>query len=265
MRGAGKAIIAAGFAAFVILPAFAQSAPPSRQRAGAFVDPDAMARMHSAMQKENGGGTTYYLLGDRFEYQTNKGAPLLFFGGEAWWGSDRDKLWIKTETEYEFEANRFREAEVQALWSRAISRYFDLQTGIRRNFESGGARTYGVLGIEGLAPYWFDIDAAMFVSSRGDISARFESEYELLLTQRLVLQPRVELNFAAQNVEELRVGSGLSTAEAGLRLRYEIRRQFAPYIGVSWQRSVGKTADFARADGVDPGGVSFVAGLRLWH
>ncbi|RME61879.1 MAG: copper resistance protein B, partial [Alphaproteobacteria bacterium] len=140
----------------------------------------------------------------------------------------------------------------------------DLQAGVRHDFEPDPSRTFGVIGIQGLAPYWFEIDAAAFISGDGDVSARIEAEYELLLTQRLILQPRVELNFAVQEVEELGIGSGLSIAEAGLRLRYEIDRQFAPYVGFSWNRKIGDTADFARADGEDVGALSFVAGLRMW-
>jgi copper resistance protein B len=118
--------------------------------------------------------------------------------------------------------------------------------------------------MQGLAPYFFEVDAAMFVSDRGDVTARVEGEYELLLTQRLILQPRTELEFAAQDVASLDIGAGLSTAELGVRLRYEIVRQFAPYVGVSWTRDVGRTEDLARADGRDPSVVSFVAGVRFW-
>ncbi|MEZ5984088.1 MAG: copper resistance protein B [Parvularculaceae bacterium] len=244
-------------------PIFAQTSVPGAQ-ADAYWDKDAQAAARAALYKEHGGGTTYYVLADRLEYQSNEGDPLLLFDGQAWWGNDRNKLTLKPEIEYDFTADRFDEAEVQALWSRPIARYFDVQAGVRHDFVAGADRTFGVLGVQGLAPYWFDIDAALFVSGDGDISARFEAEYELLLTQRLILQPRTELNFAAQSVSEVRVGSGLSTAEIGARLRYEINRQFAPYVGVSWTRSVGETADFLRADGEDPGAVSFVAGVRLW-
>jgi copper resistance protein B len=223
-----------------------------------------MAKARALLKREHGGGTNFFVLGDRFEYQSNDGSPLLLFDGQGWWGTDRNKLWIKTEIEYDFGADRFEEAELQALWSRPIARYFDFQAGVRHDFEPDPSRTFGVIGVQGLAPYWFEIDAGLFVSGDGDVSARFEAEYELLLTQRLILQPRTELNFAVQSVPALDIGSGLSTAELGLRLRYEIRRAFAPYIGVTWTRSVGETADFVRAAGEDPSVVSFVAGLRFW-
>jgi copper resistance protein B len=259
---------AAGGACFIlalaIAPAKAEDPTQPWSQADSYYDPTEMAEARRAVQKEHGGNTMYYVLADRLEYQTNDGDPLLLFDGQGWWGGDRNKLTLKSELEYDLTADRFEEAEIQALWTRPIARYFDLQAGARHDFTAGADRTFGVLGVQGLAPYWFEIDAAAFVSGDGDVSARVELEYELLLTQRLILQPRTELNFAIQSVEEVGVGSGLSTAEVGARLRYEIRRQFAPYVGVSWTRSVGETADFARADGEDPGGVSFVAGLRLW-
>lgn len=222
------------------------------------------ARARAALYSDHAGGTTFFALVDRLEYQSQEGSPTFLFDAEGWWGGDRDKLWLKSEIDYDFDADRFHEAEIQALWSRAITPYFDLQAGVRRDFEPDPSRTYGVIGIKGLAPYWFDIDAAIFVSGHGDVTARLEAEYDLLLTQRLILQPRTELNFAAQTVDDLNVGKGLSSAELGLRLRYEITRQVAPYVGVNWTRSVGETADFVRADGEDPGRVSFVAGLRFW-
>lgn len=245
-------------------PATAEEKKAPWSQGEAYYDREAFADSRSALIEEHGGQRSYFILGDRLEYQSNEGSPHLLFDGQGWWGTDRNKLWIKTEVEYDFEGDRFEEAELQALWSRPISRYFDVQAGVRRDFEPDPSRTYGVLGLQGLAPYWFEIDAALFVSGHGDVSARIEAEYDLLLTQRLILQPRTELNFAVQSVDELGVGSGLSTAEAGLRLRYEFTRQFAPYVGVNWTRSVGETADFARADGEDPGALSFVAGLRFW-
>lgn len=250
--------------ALASMPANAQDQPPPWSQADEYFGQDAMAEARRALQAETGRQTNYFVLGDRLEYQTNEGSPLLLFDGQGWWGTDENRLWVKTEIEYDFEADTFEEAELQALWSRPIARYFDLQAGVRHDFKPDPSRTFGVIGIQGLAPYWFEIDANLFVSGDGDISARFEADYDLLLTQRLILQPRTEFNFAVQSVDELGVGSGLSSAELGLRLRYEIKRQFAPYVGVSWTRSVGETADFARAGGEDPGAVSFVAGFRFW-
>lgn len=204
------------------------------------------------------------VLVDRLEYQTNEGDDLLLWDAQGWIGGDYNKFWLKTEGEYLFEGDSFEEAELQGLYSRAIVRYWDLQMGVRHDFEPDPSRTFGVLGVQGLAPYWFEVDAAAFVSEDGDVEARIEAEYDLLITQRLIAQPRAELNFAFQDIEELGIGSGLSTAELGLRLRYEIRREVAPYIGVSWTRAVGDTADFARDEGENVSSVSFIAGIRLW-
>ena len=155
------------------------------------------------------------------------------------------------------------EAEVQALWSRAISPYFDLQAGVRYDLEPKG-RTHAVIGVQGLAPYWFEVDAAAFVSTQGDVTARIEAEYELLLTQRLVLQPRVEASLSAQDIPALQIGSGLTNVDAGLRLRYEVVREFAPYIGVEWKNAIGDTADLIEASGGDANSTAVLIGVRTW-
>ncbi len=228
------------------------------------VEPEATAAVRAHMQHHHGAATVAYVEGDRFEYQSHDGDPVLLWDFQGFFGGDLNKVWIKTEGAYDFSADDFDEAEVQALYSRAVGSFWDLQAGVRHDFAPFEDRTYGVVGVQGLAPYLFEIDAAAFISGKGDVTARIEAEYELLLTQRLILQPRAELNFAFQDVSDLETGSGLSTVEAGLRLRYEIRREFAPYVGFSWERSVGDTADYARAAGEDPGAASFVAGLRFW-
>ncbi len=244
--------------------AIAQEDAPPWSQADAYHDRQEMADARAAVLKEHGAGTTYYFLADRFEVQSGDGDPAIFFEGQGWWGGDRNKLWLKTETEYSFEADEFEEAEIQALWSRAISRYFDFQAGLRHDFTPDPSRTYAVLGVQGLAPYWFEVDGALFVSDKGDVSARLEAEYELMLTKRLILQPRAEADISFQTVDALAIGGGLSSIELGARLRYDIKREFSPYIGVNWTRDVGETADFTRVDGEDPSTLSFVAGLRFW-
>jgi len=245
-------------------PAFAQETPVPGSQAEAYWDKDEFKASQDALKKEHGGGTNYMILADRFEYQSGEGSPALLLEGQGWWGTDENRLWIKSEIDYDLDTSSFEESEVQALWSRPIARYFDLQAGVRHDFEPGPSRTYAVAGIQGLAHYWFEIDGAVFLSDEGDLSARLEAEYEFLLTQRLVLQPRTELNFAAEDVPELETGAGLSTAEMGLRLRYEFDRQFAPYVGVNWKASTGETADYARARGEDTETLSFVTGIRVW-
>jgi len=237
---------------------------PLAASAQEIIDPEETAAVRAHMQQHHGGGAIAYVEGERLEFQSNDGDPLLLWDAQGFYGGDLNKLWIKTEGEYDFSADDIEEAEVQALYSRAVGSFWDLQAGVRHDFAPFDDRTYGVIGIQGLSPYLFEIDAAAFISDKGDVTARIEAEYELLLTQRLILQPRAELNFALQDVPAQEIGSGLSTAEAGLRLRYEIKREFAPYVGVSWARSVGASADFARAAGNDPESLSFVAGLRVW-
>ncbi|MCA8895144.1 MAG: copper resistance protein B, partial [Amphiplicatus sp.] len=150
------------------------------------------------LSMHHGGQTYSYVEGDRLEFATGEGDPFLLWDAQGFWGGDLNKLWIKTEGAYDLESDSFGEGEVQALWSRAIGSFFDFQTGVRRDFAAGPDRTYGVIGVQGLVPYLFEIDAAAFVSGHGDVTARVELEYELLITQRLILQPRAELELSAQ-------------------------------------------------------------------
>ena len=152
---------------------------------------------------------------------------------------------------------------MQALWSHAISPFWDVQAGVRYDLEPKG-RTHGVLGIQGLAPYWFEVDAATFLSHKGDLTARIEVEYEMLLTQTLILQPRLEIEAAAQDIPEIGVGNGITGLDLGIRLRKELKREFAPYVGVEWQKAFGSTADFIEGDGGDADKITVVAGVRVW-
>jgi copper resistance protein B len=154
--------------------------------------------------------------------------------------------------------------ELQALYSRAVSTFFKVNLGVRRDVRPQPGRSFAVVGLEGVAPYLFELDAQVFASDDGDLSARLEAEYEILLSQRLILQPRTEIDVAAHEVSELGIGTGLNTVEAGLRLRYEIAREFAPYIGVAWKRKFGETEDFARDEGETVSSTSLVAGVRVW-
>ena len=200
---------------------------------------------------------------EQLEYRLTDGKDRLKWDAQAWVGEDYNKLWLKTEGEKVFGGD-VEQAEVQLLYSRMIAPFWDVQVGGRFDVRPQPKRGFGVLGVQGLAPYFFEVDAAAFVSHEGDLSARLKGEYELLITQKLILQPSVELNLAAQQVAKVGIGSGLTDVELGLRLRYEIVREFAPYIGVSWERKVGRTADFARADGEDVHSLAFVTGVRFW-
>ncbi|MCF4167546.1 copper resistance protein B [Zavarzinia compransoris] len=199
---------------------------------------------------------------EQFEYRANDGHDSLNWDAQGWIGNDDHKAWLKTEGEKPTDG-RLEKGEIQLLYSRRISDFFDAQAGVRYDIEPGPERGFGVFALQGLAPYWFEIDASAFVSNEGEVSARFEAEYDLLITQKLILQPTTEVNFAVQSVRERGIGSGINDVELGLRLRYEIERKFAPYIGISWERKIGETADIAQDEGEDIDTLSFVTGIRF--
>jgi copper resistance protein B len=184
------------------------------------------------------------------------------FEGQAWIGKDLQKIWFKAEVEGA--DSETEEAELQALYSQAIAPFWDVQFGLRQDFKPTPTRSWAVIGLQGLAPYFFEIDTAFFLGENGRTALRLEVEYELLFTQRLILTPEIEVNFYGKNDTDLGIGSGLSDVEAGLRLRYEVRREFAPYIGVNWNKSFGNTADFARKEGKEADDVQWVIGFRAW-
>ena len=208
-----------------------------------------------------------FLLFDLLEYESNRGAGSLRWDVLGWRGTDYNRFWFKSEGRQSF-GERTGEIEVQALYGRLIAPYFDFQVGVRvdNRWRRGrnASRVLAVVGLQGLAQYRFEIEPALFISYKGDVSARLTATKDFLLTQKAVLQGRFETNVAAQKVEKFGVGSGLNDVGLGLRLRYEIRREFAPYIGVSWSRSFGQTADFARRDGEATNRLSIVGGVRMW-
>ena len=231
--------------------------------AGRFYSEQEMAREVRDLKSEHGGGIYRQVLFNLAEAQIKDGRDGYRWDGEAWIGGDINRLAIKTEGSGDF-GRSIDDAEVQLLYNRALDPYVNFQAGVRYDFKPNPSRAYASVGVEALAPYWFDVEGTLFLSDRGDVLARAEAYYDQRLTNWFVLQPRAELNFAAQDVPENGIGSGLSDIELGLRLRYELRRELAPYVGISWDRKVGDTARFARADGEDTGGFSFVAGLRVW-
>ena len=243
-------------------PAEAFSGP--EHAADALFDPKLMARKRAQqLLAEHGGYTGYMVLFDRLELRAGEGRGGYAWDAEGWYGGDYHRLWIKTEGEGAF-GEQVESAEIQALYSRAVDPWFNLQAGVRYNLRPRPDRAQLVLGIQGLAPYWFEVDGALFLSTKGDLTARLEAEYDQRITNRLILQPRLEVDVAAQDVPELGIGSGLSSLELGLRVRYEVEREFAPYAGVQYERRFGDTADFARAAEEDVGGWTFVVGLRSW-
>jgi len=202
-----------------------------------------------------------FIQADRLEYAESDSE--IVWDLQGWVGDDYRKLWVKSEGEYADGA--IGENEIQVLYSRAWTPFFDWQAGIRHDTDPDPSRTSFVLGLQGLAPQWFEIDAAMFLSEDGDLSARLEAEYDLLLTQRLVFQPRFEVEAAASSVPDLGIGSGLGSTELGVRVRYEFSRKFAPYLGVNWTRLHGNTADLAAAAGESDSDTSAIIGIRLWY
>ncbi|MFK8021829.1 MAG: copper resistance protein B [Pseudomonadales bacterium] len=229
-----------------------------------YYDPVEMAKAREAVKAAHGAQWHNLILGERFELQSNEGDELAVWEGQGWLGGDIRRLWFKTEGEYDSDAEGFEEAEVQMLYSQAISPFWDLQAGIRYDLDPNPSRSYAVVGAQGLAPYWFELDGSLFLSNKGDLSARVEAEYEIRFSQRLILQPRLELNAAFSDDEAIGVASGLSSLATGLRLRYELRRAFAPYIGVSWSQALGDTRKLRRADAEASDQLSFVAGIRFW-
>ena len=201
-------------------------------------------------------------ISDQLEMRGTSGENTLSWSAQGWIGKDLQKLWVKTDGE-RAEGNT-DEAELQLLYSKAIAKYWDLQFGVRHDFEPSPNRSWAVIGVQGLAPYFFETDIAFFVGESGRTAFRFESEYELLLTQRLILTPDIEVNVYGQDDAEVGIGSGLSDVEVGFRVRYEIRREFAPYIGVNWSKLFGNTKDFARIAGESTSEAQLVIGLRMW-
>lgn len=245
------------------IPAGTAPSVPADHAADAFYNSAEMARARAAMLKESGGMAFSQLMLDRLEYRMGKGADGYHWEGEGWIGGDINRFAFKTEGEGAF-GGPLERAEVQALYSRAIDPWFNLEAGVRHDIRPDPRRTYAVVGIEGLAPYWFEVSAQAFLSNRGDAHLRLEGSYDQRISQRLILQPAAEINVAAQDVPELGIGSGVSDVELGLRLRYEFVREFAPYVGVNWERKLGDTARFARADGERASATSLVMGVRFW-
>lgn len=204
----------------------------------------------------------YYVLFDQFEWQAGDGVNGMNVDTRGWVGTDRDRFWFRAEGEGE--DGRVGQMQTHLLYGRRFSRWWDVVAGIRQDIRPGSPQTWAAFGVQGLAPYRFEVEATAYVGTAGRTHLRFEVEYELLLTNRLILQPLFETEIVGKSDPERGVGAGVSTTDLGLRLRYEFRREIAPYLGVTWNNMWGETADFAEAAGEDAGGARFVAGLRVW-
>tara|TARA_R110002126_G_scaffold3477_2_gene19842 strand:+ start:40136 stop:40954 length:819 start_codon:yes stop_codon:yes gene_type:complete len=212
--------------------------------------------------------TYFFFIADRLEYYSIEGLNPIIGDVQGYIGKDYNKFWFKAEGEA-LTAEKEGEMELQGLYSRPVATYFDVQVGLRYdvayNSVSSNSRGFAVLGMQGLAPYLFEVDGSIQLSEDGDLSGSFEGELDLLVTQRLIIQPRLTTSVAVQKVEEFGVGSGLNNIQLGLRLRYEIKREFAPYVGISWNRKLSETADLAKLEGADISVFGVVAGVRLWY
>ena len=223
-------------------------------RAAAF--PDLQRHMEHAPEVNS------YVLFNRLEaWDTDHGTGQAW-EGQAWIGTDLNRVWLRSEGERA--GGHTESADLEVLYGRSVSTWWDVVAGIKHDFKPGPSQTWAAFGVQGLSPYKFEVQATAYVGESGQTAANFEAEYETLLTNRLILQSLVEVNLFGQNDERRGIGSGLSTVEAGLRLRYEFTRKFAPYIGVVRERAFGGTADFRRAEGEDIDDTRLVAGLRIW-
>ena len=230
--------------------------------------PALTAADRAAVYEDHGGHVVHdsaihsFFLIDQLEWQDADDGSALNWDASGWIGGDIDRLWLRSEGERL--NGKTEEAELQALWGHAISPWWDVVAGVRQDFKPGDSQTWAAVGVQGMALYNFEAEATAFIGEGGQSAARLEGDYDILLTNRLILQPTAEANFYGKNDPTRGVGSGLSDTELGVRLRYEIRREFAPFIGVTWNRVYGNTADYARDEGEDRSEARLVLGLRLW-
>lgn len=239
-----------------------QGGPPPSNARDPDVYADGLENGHMSGMDMADDATHVQVLLDRVEQFHSSDRNGQAVDAQAWVGGDLDKLWLKVDGE---RANgRLGATRTEALWNHAIATYWGLQAGARHDFGDGPGRTWASFGFQGLSPYWFDIQATGYVGENGRTALRFEGEYDLLLTQRLVLQPDVKVSLYGKKDADREIGAGLSDIDAGLRLRYEFSHKFAPYIGVVWNRKFANTARYAREAGNPVQETRVVAGLRIW-
>ncbi|MEH6676987.1 copper resistance protein B [Phenylobacterium sp.] len=243
-------------------PAAADSGPA--HAADLYFDPAEMARARDQLRAENGDVRTTALIIDRLEAAFGEGEATWLWDVQGWAGGDINRAWFKTEGEGDVDGG-LEGAEVQLLYGRAVTPFWDVQLGVRHDFVRGGDDlSHLAFGVQGLAPHWWEVDAAAFLSQDGDLTARVEAEYDQRITQRLILQPRLELEASANDVPARQLAAGFSHAAAGLRLRYEFAPEFAPYVGVEWHGAQGGSADLIEAAGGEADDVRLVLGLKAW-
>jgi copper resistance protein B len=202
------------------------------------------------------------ILLDQLEWRDPTKGNAFAWDVTGFYGTDYNKLWLRSEGERA--GGQTEDARAELLWDRIISRWWSSQVGLREDFGPGPSRTWLAVGVQGMARYYFDVEATAYVGDSGRTAVRLKTEYEWLFTQRLILQPEMELNLYGKDDPENGVKSGLSDLEIGLRLRYEVKREFAPYVGFDWVRRLGKTAELMRTAGKDTSDMQAVAGVRIW-
>jgi len=215
------------------------------------------------MPPVNDNGVFAHVLFDQLEGRLGGAGADFRWDGQGWLGTDTDKLWIKSEG-FRRSNGTIDDGRHEFLYDRAITTYWDLQAGLRADIDSRPSREWAAFGVQGLAPLFFDLEATAYVSDQGHFAGRLQASYDLLITQQLILQPEAELNLYSKADPARLIGAGFSDLDAGLRLRYEFSRKFAPYLGVAFEDKFGQTAGFARRAGENTSGVRFVLGLRTW-
>lgn len=237
--------------------------PPGKEILKYAEDGEEGAQRNFGVQPIHDNAPFFTFSTDRFEYHLKDDEDTFLWDLEAWFGGDYNKLYVESEGE-SFADGKVEEAELEVLYTRTLTTFWDLQLGVRHDVKPEPSRTFADFGFQGMMPQWFEVEANLFVSEEGDVSAKLEAEYDVLLSQRLVMQPRFETKLAAQSVPEQHVGSGINDITFGGRLRYEILREFAPYVGATWTRKLGETADMAEEEGEDLGEPAFVLGVKFW-
>jgi len=238
-------------------------AAPASAQIPAANDQPTLGLEPGAMQPVMDSGIFAHAILNENEGRWNGSNTQYRWSGEGWLGSDYDKLWIKSEGTLQSNGT-LEDGQHQFLYDRAITTYFDLQGGLRSDIDSHPARNWAALGIQGLAPYFFDLELTGYVSSGGHLAAKFEAFYDLLLTNRLILQPQVEIDLYSKADPARLTGAGFADIDTGLRLRYEFSRNFAPYIGVVYEGNFGQTASYAKRAGESTGDFRFAFGVRVW-
>jgi copper resistance protein B len=241
--------------------------PPASEPLPPFIPPVTDEDRKAAFPDVDGHAThdnrfNYFVLFDQMEWERGGADQGFGWDTKGWVGRDRDRIWFRTEGQYADDT--LADAQSHVFYGRAISRWWDVVAGIRQDFDPGPAQTWAAVGLQGLAPYWFNVEMTAYLGANARNHYRFETEYEFLLTNRLVLQPMAEMEIYGKPDLEHERDKGIATLDFGLRLRYLIRRELAPYAGVVWHQKHFGTADIARANGESTGGARLVAGVRFW-